>query len=48
MKHGKMLKILVTLVLALFVTAGSVSAADKGDVRIAYVEWDCAAGRDGL
>ncbi|GAB6060992.1 glycine betaine ABC transporter substrate-binding protein [Desulfonatronum parangueonense] len=42
MNQGKMLQLLVAIVACLVLTAGSVSAQDKS-VRIAYVEWDCAA-----
>ncbi|SDB22510.1 glycine betaine/proline transport system substrate-binding protein [Desulfonatronum thiosulfatophilum] len=42
MNHGKLLQLILAIVACLVLTAGSVSAQDKS-VRIAYVEWDCAA-----
>ncbi|WP_045221001.1 glycine betaine ABC transporter substrate-binding protein [Desulfonatronum thioautotrophicum] len=41
MSYRKLLHVLMALVALLLITAGTVSA--KGSVRIAYVEWDCAA-----
>jgi glycine betaine/proline transport system substrate-binding protein len=42
MQHVKFFRVLLGLVACMLLTAGSVSAQDKS-VRIAYVEWDCAA-----
>ncbi|TVQ97349.1 MAG: glycine betaine ABC transporter substrate-binding protein [Desulfovibrionales bacterium] len=41
MSYRKLLHVLMALVALLLITAGTVSA--QGSVRIAYVEWDCAA-----
>ena len=42
MMSGKLFRVLLALAIILMVTAGTASAQDKS-VRIAYVEWDCAA-----
>ncbi len=47
MKHGKLFQIFLGLAAVLLLTAGTVSAQNK-TVRLAYVEWDCAAASTHL